>query len=253
MRAGLVAALGLASGCARPAAPEPFLPFAFEARVAEGEVRVVPALQLHPPVGLDLESFFGAALPERQLRARRQRTHQLGQLADAVGWALPGEVNGELGARWDGEFLTHPSWPAGSRQRLGEALRSRRGVDDALADLAHGVGGDAVLVSWMDRLDATPLTLRDIPGTVLDTPSGPVVVDGDEPYLVSAEVGMALVTRDGEVVLRYADTYETVLSAQRGPWTAGRDLAHALAAEVAKVWATDPRLSDAPRPRRFGS
>jgi hypothetical protein len=236
------AAVGCA-GCAHPP-PEPFLAFAFEARPTAGEIRVVPALQLHPPVTTELGSFVGRRLPERQARAREQRTRQLSALSGAVGLALPGEVNGELGDTWAGEFQAH-GFPLGVRQRVTDALRSQRGVDAALADAAMAIGGDAVLLSWMDRLEAEPLTLTGILGTVVDTPVGPLVVDSDdEPYLVSARVGMALVTGDGEVVIRYHDTFETVLSGARGPQVAGRDLAHALAAEVAKVWSTDPRLRE---------
>jgi len=241
------------AGCARGTPPDPFLSFAFEARPTTGEVRVVPALQLHEPVATELGSFIGRVLPERQARVREQRTRQLRLLSGAVGLALPGEVNGELGASWAGEFQAH-AYPLGVRQRVTEALRSQRGVDAALSEAAQAIGGDAVLISWMDQLDARPLTLTGIPGTVVDTPVGPLVVDSDdEPYLVSARVGMALVAGDGEVVVRYHDTYETVLSGARGPQVAGRDLAHALAAEVAMVWSTDPRLLEGEPARRPGA
>lgn len=241
-------AAGLASfgvGCsAHQRTPEPFLPFAFEARPTSGEIRVMPALQLHDPVTPELGSFLGRALSEDQIRVRRQRAHQLDGLSEAVGLALPGEVNGELGERWGGQFCSH-GYPLGARQRLADALRSRRGVDLALGAVARSIGGDAVLISWMDRLEAEPLTLNGMPGLVVETPAGPVVVDSsDEPYVVSARVGMALVAADGEVVVRYQDTYETVLSGARGLSTAGRDLAHALAQEVATVWAVDPRLME---------
>lgn len=232
----------LLAGCVHTPT-EPYLPFAFEARPTAGEIRVVPAIQLHPPLTPDLGSFLGRRLSERQEALRVTRTHQLDALCDAVGLALPGEVNGELGEQWSGQFRAHP-FPIGVRQRVADALRSGRGVDEALGDTARAIGGDAVLFSWMDELEAAPLTLRSLPGTVVETPAGPLVLDAtDEPYVVTARVGMALVTSvDGEVVLRYLDTYDTVLSGSRGPGTAGRDLAHALAAEVAMVWAVDPRL-----------
>lgn len=242
MRWVVGAALVAAAGCARTPPQDPFLAFAFEARPTAGEVRVMPALRLHPPVPAELGSFVGRGLPDDQARVREHRARQLAELSSAVGYALPGEVNGELGALWAGEFRAR-GYPVGVRHRLTEALRSQRGVDEALAGAAQAIGGDAVLISWMDRLEAEPLTLNGMPGAVVDTPVGPVVVDsGDEPFFVSARIGMALVAGDGEVVVRYHDTYETVLSGSRGPLVAGRDLAHALAEEVAKVWATDPRL-----------
>lgn len=247
------AALSALSGCAAHAPDAgPYLPFAFEARPTSGEVRVVPALQLHSAVNPEFGSFFGTALSERQSAVRVQRARQLAALCDAVGVALPGEVNGELGDTWPGQFRSH-AYPIGARQRVIEALRSGRGVDHALAEAARSIGGDAVLISWMDQIEASPLTMSGLPGTVVDTPAGPIVVDyPDEPFVVSARVGMALVTADGEVVVRYHDTYETVLSGTRGPGTAGRDLAHALAEEVAQVWAVDPRLRVA-EPESAGS
>ncbi|MEQ1501658.1 MAG: hypothetical protein ABMB14_05480 [Myxococcota bacterium] len=240
--ARVVVGVALAIGCAKPPPPEVYLPFSFEARPTSGEVRVVPALRLHDPVAADLRAYLGTQLPDSEQRLRIQRTHELTELSEAVGFALPGEVNGELGDTWPGQFRSS-SYPMGSRQRVEEALRSRVGVDWALGEAARAIGGDAALISWMDELDAEPLTTRGLPGVVVDTAAGPVVVDSeDEPYLVSAQVGMALVAADGEVVVRYTDTYETVLSGSRGPAVAGRDLAHALAEEVALVWATDPRL-----------
>lgn len=239
----------LAMGCGHPVAPrsassEPFLPYHFEARTTAGEVRVVPALQLHDPLSPELGSFLGAHLPYEQERLRRLRTTQLGRLSSEVGFALPSEVNGQLGERWHGQFRLS-RYPIGVKRRLVEALRSGRGVDHALGEAAKSIGGDATLVTWMDRIDASPLTLTEWPGLVVETVSGPVMVDmQDEPYVVEAAIGMALVASDGEVVLRYHDTYETILSGARGPRVAGRDLAFLVAREVAAVWATDPRLYD---------
>lgn len=237
-------------GCAHPVSTDPLLPFRFEARPTGGEVRVVPALQLHDAVSPDFGSFFGTALAQGQIDVREVRAHELGELSSAVGRALPGEVNGQLGRTWTGQFLTHP-FPPAARQRVADALRTGRDLDVALADAARAIGGDAALISWMDQLEATPMTLSDLPGELLDTPAGPVVVDyPDEPFLVTARVGMALVTADGEVVVRYQDTYQTVLSGTRGPQIAGRDLAHSLAAEVALIWSVDPRLLEGEPPFR---
>jgi hypothetical protein len=244
---GIAAILG--AGCVRPPPhpAEPRLPFLFEARTTRGEVRVVPAIQLHDDAVPDLASFVGRDLPDVQVATRIARAHQLDQLTTAVGLALPGEVNGELGAAWEGQFR-QASYPLGAKARVAEALRTGREVDAVLGATAQAIGGDAVLVTWIGSIEARPLTRESMPGAVVATPAGPVVVDArDEPFLVSARVGLALVVADGEVVLRYEDTYDTVLSGARGPDAAGRDLAHALAAEVAKVWSVDPRLLDAPK------
>lgn len=245
MRGGIAAVLVL-GGCAHRtsfADTRPVLPFVtFEATPTAGEVRVVPALRLHDPLEPELGSFFGPALPAGPVATRIARTAELEDLTAAVGLALPGEVNGVLGDTWTGQFRSH-RMPKAAGQHLATALRGGgRDLDDALADAARAVGGDAVLFSWLDRLDAEPLTLKDVPGMVIETPAGPVVVDdGDQPYVVTAQVGMALVAHDGEVVIRYHDTYETVLSGARGPDVAGRDLAQALARDIVKVWFTDPR------------
>ncbi len=134
--------------------------------------------------------------------------------------------------------------PAGARDKVTDALLGRRpGLDAALGEAARAVGGDAALFSWVSELDGQPLSLLGFPGEVVETPVGPVVLDhDDEPYLVTAKVGMALVTRDGEVVVRYQDTFETILSARTDSARAGRELARALAREVTLVWGTDPRL-----------
>lgn len=249
----LAAFLPVALGaCLHPAVVpggRPVMPFAFEARPTEGEIRVVPALRLHEPLDVELDSFLGPALPPGPVSVRVARTRELQELSRAVGLALPCEVNGALGAAWPGQFTSH-DMPQAAQRHLEEALRGEGDLDQALADAARAVGGDGVLFSWMDRLEASPLSLVDVPGAVLDTPAGPVVLDDrDEPYLVSARIGMALVAADGEVVLRYTDTYETVLSGARGPTVAGQDLAREIVDEVAMVWAVDPRLLEG-EPRR---
>ena len=110
--------------------------------------------------------------------------------------------------------------------------------DRLFGEVARSVGGQGTLFTWVDHLDGVPLTAQAFPGQILETPRGPYMVDhGDEPYLVTASVGMALVASDGEVVLRYHDTFETVLSGRYTTERAAADVARRLATEVAKVWA----------------
>lgn len=234
--------LVLIAACAHTVSRGPQLPYAFEARPTGGEVRVVPVFSLYAPPSPELSTYLGPPLPAGSDTLRYARARELAGLADQVGRVLPGEVNAELGEAWPGQFRSHRLAP-GWRSRVESALRGDRDLDATLSEAAHATGGDAVLFSWVDELDVLPLALLDLEGTTLLTQAGPVVVDDqDEPYLVAAAVGMALVTHDGEVVVRYRDTFNTVLSQARGPDTAARDLAHGLAEEVALMWATDPRL-----------
>lgn len=230
------------AACVRPAAgPRPA--YLFEPRTTSGEIRVVPAFRLHPTPPLETSTWLGLPLAAQALAAREDRTRDLDLLSRAVGQALPGEVNAALGERWAGQFRAGTLGTMG-RMRLSEALRTPAAdLDAVLSEVAAGVGGDAVLFTWIDALDGAPVTLLGAEGSVIDTPAGPIVADhGEEPYVVSARVSAALVAHDGEVLLRYGDVFHTVLSASHPPGDAGRDLAEDLAGELALVWATDPRL-----------
>lgn len=228
------------------------LPFAFEARGTWGEVQVIPALALHEPVDVNYDAYVGgAALPFHRKTIRTLRTEQLRAVPSAVGLALPGEVNGLLGLSWPGQFHDHRIPPA-SLDRLRAALTGERpDLHASLAEAAKGAGGQASLFSWVVDLEGEPLSLRGFPGEVVDTHAGPVVLDhNDEPYLVEAEVGMALVTEDGDVLLRYQDTYHALLSSENTTQDAGRTLARALAEEVVLVWSTQPGIGE-DMPRRL--
>jgi len=224
------------AGCAKRTDLRAQQPFVWVARAVEGEVRVLEAVAAHPAPPVHLGSYLGEALPEARVTIRTARTDQLRALPTAVGWELPGAMNRHLGPSWPGSFHS-ARWPAGRRDRVAAALAQGHGLDEALGELPAAVGGDAVLVSWVDRLEAEPLSLRGFPGDLVTTPSGPVVIDHtDEPYLVDLRVGMALVAGDGEVVLRYHQDMHTVLSGARPPEVAGQQLARDLATEVLKVW-----------------
>jgi hypothetical protein len=226
-----------------PATSGPRPAYLFEPRLQDGEIRVVPVLRLYPSTELETHTWLGLPLGAQALAAREDRTRGLELLSLAVGRALPGEVNAALGATWSGQFRTGTLGAMG-RMRLAEALRTPGAdVDDVLSSVAANVGGDAVLFTWIDALDSSPVTLLGAEGSVIATDAGPVVADhGDEPYVVSARVTAALVAHDGEVLLRYGDVFHTVLSEAHPPEEAGRDLAGDLAGELALVWATDPRL-----------
>jgi hypothetical protein len=232
-------------GCAPAMTQHPAqLSWAFEARPTWGEVRVLPVLALHDDVPVNLESYVGAPLPEVQQRQRRRRTWEMQSLVPtSVGWSLPGEINGALGHSWAGQFQS-ARFPTGSVDRLRTALDGQRDLDEALGTVARSVGGNATLFCWVREVSGEPLSLKGFPGDVLHTSVGSRVLDysGDEPYLVTAQVGMALVASDGQVLVRYEDRFTGMLEGVDQVHRTGRELARALAEEVTKVWAVDPRL-----------
>lgn len=229
----------LLAGCvARPAAD---LSWSFEARAVPGEIKVLPVIGPAQDPEVILESWIGAELTPLRTSLREARTEDLRALPDAVRTALPGQVHAALRGTWEGEF-TVGRYPIGGKERVQAALRTRQPLDETLGVIARAAKS-AVLVTWVESLDGIPLTVHSPPGETITTSSGPVLVDlFDEPYRVEATLGCALVAADGEVVLRYQDSFETVVSGARDANTAGRALAADLAAEVAKVWPADPRL-----------
>ena len=235
----LLFAMTSTMGCA--ATPQKVqLAWTFEPRATNGDVRVLPLLGLYDHLDLNRISHLGIDVPWVREEIRRQRMEQLEKVPREVGVALPGSISGQLGSRFTAQFRVG-RYPVGMRERLKAALRGKSDLDDALAGVAHSVGGDAILVTWVTSIEGRPLTAEAFPGDFVTTPLGPVRVEHlDEPYYVTADVGMALVAYDGEVVLRYADTYESVMSGQANAVTVARDLAGAMAAEVAKVWACEP-------------
>lgn len=231
--------LAVLSGCvAQPAAD---LSWSFEARAVPGEIKVLPVIGPAQTPEVILESWVGAELTPLRTELREARTDDLKALPDAVRSALPGEVHAALHGSWDGEFRVG-RYPIGGKERVQAALRSRQPLDETLGVIARAADS-AVLITWVDSLDGIPLTVHSPPGEMIRTPSGPVLVDlFDEPYRVEATLGCALVASDGEVVLRYQDSFETVISGARDANTAGRALASDLARELATVWPADPRL-----------
>lgn len=230
----------LISGCvAQPAAD---LTWQFEARLMPGVIRVMPVVGPSESPKVVLDSWVGAGLSSKRTRLREARTGELERMPSAVRTALPGEVHAALQGTWTGEFRVG-RFPLGGKDRLQSALRSHTEVDATLGVIARAANS-AILVTWVESLEGTPLTVQAPPGALIDTDGGPVLVDlFDEPYRVEATLGCALVAADGEVVLRYTDSFETVLTGSQDAQLAGRELAAALAAEIAMVWPVDPRLS----------
>jgi hypothetical protein len=228
-------------GCAPKTRPT--LPWAFEARATAGEVRVLPVVTVHGPLTLSRETFIGREISWAREHVRRERTVSVYDVPKAIATALPGAVNAQLGRGWRGQFRMS-AYPDGTQERVEAALDDRARLDIVLGSVSRVVGAQAALFTWVEELSGRPLSTEGFPGDVVDTELGPVVVDHrDEPYWVTARVGIALVANDGEVVLRYEDTLEGVLSARHPPRDVGRRMADQLAGEIMKVWATEAELA----------
>lgn len=137
-----------------------------------------------------------------------------------------------------------PIAPCGGR-RCGELAYDTgvpRTLDAALSDAARAGQGRSVLVTWVRELAGEPLTNDFIVGEVTYIGEGPVVVTLEEPYRVSGRFGLALVSPDGDVLVRYEEPFEAVLGDHYGAGRIARDVARDLAAEVSRFWPLDPAL-----------
>jgi hypothetical protein len=218
--------------------------YAFEGLSAVGEIRVPPVLHAYDPVPLRTDEYVTDAISSGRMALRRERMADLALVPDAMALALPGAIHARIQSAWTGHFRVG-TLPSGARDRLIAALRRGTDLDveNALTEAARTVGGEAVLFSWIAEIRATPLTAEAFPGDTVDTAVGQVVVAFDEePYRIDAEVGMALVSTDGHVILRYQDLSSSLLSPYRSPGRVGRDLAGSLAGEVAGMWPDHPHL-----------
>ncbi len=250
-RLGLLALL-VASACAhRPSTAPPTLAWDVSARPVGGQIRVVPVLVASERPTLARASFLGTSLTTPRVLARDERVRELSRIPDALGLAVPGAVAAALGEGWSGRLVAG-ALPSNGRERWEAAITGRADLTATLGALAARVGGDHALFVWVERLHGEPITARGFPGDLIVTEAGPVVVDHhDEPFLVSARVGMALVARDGEVVLRYTDTYDALLVGAMDADGAARALARAIAVEISTLWPHDPRLLALDPPPRW--
>lgn len=234
----------LLSGCATSHVV-PAGAYRFNGLDAQGEIRVFPVLRAHDPLEVRLDDYVTEWVGQRRARIRADRTRELGELPDQIALALPGAIKARLDPTFRADFRVARA-PLRARDRLTAALRRDDPdlLESALRDVARSVGGDATLFSWVRSLHGEPVTTLDLPGTIIETPHGSIVVDlFEDPYLVEAEIGVALVTSDGHVVVRYVDTARTLLGPAARPHRAGLDLASSFAADVCKAWPDDPYLS----------
>jgi hypothetical protein len=240
--AALLAVLTVCTACAATARPSG--DWRFEGLAANGEIRVVPMLRAYDEPDLRVDGYVTEAIPYHRQVLRQQRMDELQRVPDQVAMAMPGAIHTRLDGDWTGHFRVG-HLPIGARARLETALRRHDSdaLEHTLSDVAAAVGGEATLFTWITELRANPLTSEAFPGDRVDTAAGSVVVDfAEEPYRVEAEVGMALVSADGHVVLRYTERVDSLLSPHRNASRVGRDLASDLASQVVRMWPSDPRL-----------
>jgi putative intracellular protease/amidase len=226
--------------------------YRFNGLDAQGDIRVFPALHAYATPEVRLDDYVTETVSPGRARIRAARTADLALVPEAIALALPGAIGARVDPLWKADFRVARA-PLRARDRLLTAIR--RGdnalLEATLRDVARAVGGEATLFTWITNLDGEPVTTLDAPGTIIEGPQGSIVIDlFEDPYLVEAEIGIALVTSDGHIIVRYADRARALLAPHHGPSRAGRALADALAAEVAKVWPDrlDPRRPQGPAP-----
>ncbi len=212
----------------------PELPWAAEAVLTGPVVTVLPACRVAATPAVDYdEALLGMSVPPGRQALRESRTAQVAEVPAAFGWALAGEIGAATADRWQGRFQAGRA-TTGDCKRLSAALAAGAHLDPVLAGFASDT---PVLVTWVDGLEAVPISAMVLPGEVVHTTAGPVVSDlWTEPYQLTLRVGMALVSPDGTVVVRLSDEIGALLTDEHGPDRAGRAVARDLAGEVAKIW-----------------
>jgi hypothetical protein len=203
---------------------------------APASVVVLPPISVAAAPRYTDDTWVGAGLTPHASALRHRRLADVGRTPNAVADALPGALARELG---DAAPEFHPGeWPAGTRRAVEDAVLHPRELPAALSDVGRRAGAP-VLVTWVRRVDAVPLTALSHPGDILAFEFGPVVVDGtSEPYRVDLTVGAALIGADGVVGVRLEDTWTTVVDAA-GPHDAARQAADGIAEDLRYFWPVD--------------
>lgn len=218
----------------------PVLPYAFEERAVRGAVHVLPVIDLVDPLPVETTAFVGEAVPWVREEIRGERVASLALVGHELALAMPGAIHAAVGREWKGVFH-RGRFPVSGRAQVRRGLAETGVLDRNLGRVAGRMRGDASLFTWVSRIAGRPLTAEAFPGEFVSTTIGPVVVDHlDEPYFVEVDLGLALVTHDGEVVLRYEDRLAGVLSEEDSPTQLATRLASQMAAELVSVWVVTP-------------
>lgn len=242
-RFALSIALLMTVGCIKTQPTTSVTPWLFEARPENGNIQVLPVISAFELAEATQQDFVGP-IPPWRFQLRKQRVRSLRSVPDAVAMALPGALASQLPSNWPGHFeVGH--FPGTLKSKLADSLTKGESIDGYLGEMGSRKQDVATLVSWVEEIEATPITQEAAPGEMVQSDVGPIVVNlFEESYRVRATVGMALVASDGEVILRYRDDFESILGEQRNPNRVGRDLAISLAREITKMWPIDPRLDE---------
>lgn len=232
-------AAALVTSVAHAQTAPPPLHWDWDGRAVPGSVRVMPVIA-PTDVQLGEDTWVGAGLSELRQDLRHEREEMASTIPASIASALPGAINSRVGESWGGEFSVG-RYRIGARKRL----ENHVGALSMVPTLTHmATRGDSAstLFIWVEEVVASPLSAETFAGDIVVTEAGPVVVDHQvEPYRINATVGAALVASDGDIVVRYVDHFEAVLT-DRGPAATGRTIAQGLAGELSLVWPSDERL-----------
>jgi hypothetical protein len=210
--------------------------------MVEGEVRVAPIVVVAEVPEPELKGLVGQPLDPWVAQGRLIRTAEVAELPYAFQHQVPGALYGALPRDWDGHFRDQ-DLTLSQRITLTHALgEDGRGISAALTEIAKERGGDATLFTWVVALDGVPLTREHMAGELVLMDDGmPVTVEHDtEPYRIIAEVGLALVSAEGEILFRYQDEYEGLLTDSNPLDAVARGMAHDAVGDIAPFWLSAP-------------
>jgi hypothetical protein len=192
-------------------------------------------LVLGTPPPLALRGYLGEELEGAAAALRNVRSAQVLAVPAAFSEALPGELASAFPLDWRGHMSDARCSPS-TRSQLVAGLGGRRPMEGVLQTAADRVPGQVVLFHWMLDLAAEPMAANVAPGTTQRVADRLIYVDQHtDPVLAEATVGLALVSADGEVFLRYEDRYTFVITGTNTSQRAGRDLARQLVDDLAPL------------------
>jgi hypothetical protein len=203
------------------------LPWASEPTGPIREVLVLPILLLEGVPGMETTGFLGERPLPGEGTLRLERARQLRTVPELLSVSIPGELARGLPPEWMPHLRAASQNPRALR-RLARTLERGDSPEALMRRIAARVDEDAVLFQWIQAIRLNPLCATEVPRSTTEVAGRLVFIDDRvEPVLVEATLGMALVRRDGDIVLRYQDTYETVLSEATSVQRACRELARA--------------------------
>lgn len=227
-------------GAAHPESLMDALPWDLQPRMVQGDIRVLPVVVVADDPELFRTGLLGETVDPWVRMERERRTEELAALPAALRDAVPGALFAEMPEAWSGTFRDAPMSP-GVRRQMEHAVAGEGSLELALAEAGRSAGGDAALVVWVVQSGGEPLTASHMVGEMVMSNEISVMVDHEnEPYVVHMEAGVALVAADGEVLFRYQDDYEGVLSGESPLRVTARDLARTMVGDIAPMWVDSP-------------